>query len=163
MNNNISGNLIDLGCGGGQFLKKLKEKGLGFNLTAVDFSQEALIRTAERNIENLQIVRCNLKKLTKYFKKDSFDIATSIGTHEHIYDYITAFRQVYFILKKKGIFILALPKRESLKGDWYYNFEDQSYWCKAREKWIRDIESCGFRYISEDFEIKHWIFILEKV
>lgn len=105
-----SGKLIDLGCGSGLFLKLLKDQGTKFSMTAVDFSEEALKRTKEREIKDLTIIKCDLNKFSEQFQKDTFDIATSIGTHEHVYNYLDSFKEVNDILKAEGLFILALPE-----------------------------------------------------
>lgn len=160
--NITGGKLIDLGCGSGQFLKTLSDKGMTFDMTAVDFSTEALERVKEKGINNLKAVKSNLNNLDEHFEKDYFDVAASIGTHEHIYDYIVSFQQINRILKNEGIFILALPKPRELKGDWFDDGE-QVWWRKSRQQWLRDLEICGFRLASEDLVAEHWIFILRKI
>jgi len=156
-----SGKLIDLGCGSGLFLKALSGKSMNFDTTAVDFSREALERVKEKGIENLKAIRCNLNNLDEQFKENSFDIATSIGTHEHIYDYIVSFKQINSILKKEGVFILALPKPREIKGDWFDDGQ-QVWWRKSQEQWLGDLKTCGFKLTFQDLVAEHWIFILKK-
>jgi len=155
------GELIDLGCGSGLFLSLLKDKGTEFNLTAVDFSEEALKRTKEKGIKNLTIIKCGLNNLIEKFKKDTFDIATSIGTHEHIYDYPDSFRQIHSILKPGGLFVLAVPSGGQLNNDWY-NDGLQTSWRNTEEKWTSDAASCGFKLFSKAIAGGHWILIFKK-
>jgi cyclopropane fatty-acyl-phospholipid synthase-like methyltransferase len=156
-----SGKLIDLGCGSGLFLSILQQKN-DFNVTAIDFSKEALNRLNERKIKNVKVDRYHLNELTKFFTESIFDLATSIGTHEHVNNYMDSIKQVHTILKQSGLFIIALPTASDPKNDWF-NDSHQTWWRNSEEKWLNDLISCGFQITHRDKVADHVIFYLRKI
>ncbi|MBU2099605.1 methyltransferase domain-containing protein, partial [Candidatus Micrarchaeota archaeon] len=87
--------LLDVGCGGGFFLKQA-EKFL--KCFGVDFSLEALIQ-AKKNC-NADLILASASSLP--FKDRSFDFVSCLGSLEHFIEMEKALNEMQRVLKNKG-------------------------------------------------------------
>ena len=98
-NKNI--NILDIGCGNGYFLDRLKE--LGFSkLAGVDISNY-LIDKSHRHF----VVDINTEKLPLPDK--SVDVITAFQVLEHVENYFLILHEAYRVLKNGGHFIFSVP------------------------------------------------------
>ena len=108
--------LLDVGSGSGQFLYEMKRKGLEvYGIEPGEFDKE----NAKK--EKLNIKQTTLKNAK--FKDETFDIVTMNHVLEHVNNPKETLKEIHRILKKNGLFIVAVPNYNSLaykifKSDW---------------------------------------------
>lgn len=104
--------LLDVGCGGGDFLLICKDK--GFHVAGVELSKGA-------------IKLCRKKGLHNIFMKDideikaAYDIITLFDVAEHLEDPKSFFKKLYHRLNPEGIVYLETP-RKSIADIYLYIF-----------------------------------------
>ena len=143
---NYLGDILDIGCGHGIFLKRLKERSGNkiTSLTGIDISPKS-IEIARNNIPEANLIVSPATKLP--FKNKSFDFVFIIDTFCYIINFENALREVKKVLKPGGTFIFNFGNKNwILLNDNYY---------KIRKK--HEIPSCENRFSLK--EIKN---LLEK-
>lgn len=132
---------LDIGCGTGMMLKELSECRLN---VGVDLSFQALLHCKKRGLRNVTLA--DLRQPIP-FKSESFDIITMLDVLEHLDDDRFALKEVYRILKPKGLFILTVPAHPFL---WTYWDEILGHKRRYRADSLREIlKSSGYK--SERF------------
>ena len=111
------GELLDVGCGSGQFLSTMKSLGWGVMGVEIDENATAI---AQKEY-GLKIYNGNLEEAQ--FPNNSFDVVTLNHVIEHVYDPIKILIECRRILKPLGKLILTTPNLESLghtifRKDW---------------------------------------------
>jgi 2-polyprenyl-3-methyl-5-hydroxy-6-metoxy-1,4-benzoquinol methylase len=102
------GNLLDVGCGNGNFLVLMQK--LGWNVSGVEPDVNAAMIARER----LGVI-VNIGTLEKAdLLDDSFDAITAHHVIEHIHDPIRFLREVWRVLKPDGKLVVTTPNIESL-------------------------------------------------
>lgn len=102
------GKLLDVGCGGGRFLNRMKKR--GWQVEGIDFDEQATQRVASR-----YQIKTYVGDLTQCALPDnSFDAITMSQTIEHLYDPLTTLRESLRILKPGGILIMTTPNVDSI-------------------------------------------------
>ena len=95
--------IANLGCGKGTHSIPMEHR--GFRVVNADFSVDALVLTRDyyesQGFKPL-LVRCDIKALP--FKTETFDIVMNFGVMEHFHDIEVPYREMYRILKPKGVF-----------------------------------------------------------
>jgi len=109
-------NLLDVGCGTGDFLKVAKDN--NWNVLGVEPNLEA--RTiANRKTENSVF---DIEQLLK-FKKHSFDVITLWHVLEHLSKLEQHITILESLLKPNGRLVIAVPNYKSFDANYY-----KSYW-----------------------------------
>jgi len=113
------GAMLDIGCGNGWFIYKMKN--LGWNVKGVEPSKAGA--EAGRRIGGLDIHHGDL--LTANYPSDSFDYIRSNHSFEHISNPNEVLDEIYRILKPGGKVFIGVPNINSytgnlFKGYWYY-------------------------------------------
>jgi len=108
LNGQRKGRLLDIGCGSGAFLAKMRE--LGWNVTGVEFDRKT-VKVAREHF-GLNIYEGTLEEAD--FFENEFDVLTMNHVIEHFYDPITTLKEVYRILKPGGKLVIITPNIESL-------------------------------------------------
>lgn len=102
-------NVLDFGCGGGLFCRKLYE--MGFDVTGYDESEE-LIKTARVNtFEEVTITDSS----TTVAQKGKYDLITSIMVFQFINDIDTTINNILSCLKPNGLIIYVVFNPEFIK------------------------------------------------
>lgn len=97
-----TGKLLDIGCGTGNFLLEMKNR--GYDVCGIDISPQAC--KIARN-KGLKIYNGDLKK--HHFPGKSFDIVTLWHVFEHLYNPSDILKEIGRILKDDGILIIETP------------------------------------------------------
>jgi 2-polyprenyl-3-methyl-5-hydroxy-6-metoxy-1,4-benzoquinol methylase len=102
------GRLLDVGCGGGRFLNRMKK--CGWQVEGTDFDEQAANKvTARYGIKTHvgDLSQCALSA-------NSFDVITMSQTIEHLYDPQATLRESLRILKPGGLLVMTTPNALSL-------------------------------------------------
>lgn len=107
---NLNGKkVLEIGCGGAQCGIAMAKKGA--KVTGIDISEEQLNfakKLAKKNNVNLNFYQGDVKKLPQ-IKSHSQDLVFSAWALFYVDDIKSCFEEVHRVLKKKGIFVVALP------------------------------------------------------
>jgi SAM-dependent methyltransferase len=101
--------ILDIGCGGGETLKKLAQKTLQGTVFGIDHSKDMVNFSREVNKENVKkdrvfVVEGSVEKMK--FSDDFFDLVTGIETYYFWPNLSDAFREIKRVLKPKGKLLL---------------------------------------------------------
>lgn len=102
------GRLLDVGCGGGRFLNRMKKR--GWQGEGIDFDAQAAEKvTARYDIKTYvgNLAQCALPA-------NSFDVITMSQTIEHLYDPNATLIESLRILKPGGLLVMTTPNVKSI-------------------------------------------------
>lgn len=102
-------NVLDFGCGGGLFCRKLYE--MGFEVTGYDES-EALIKTARVNTPQ-EVTITNSRTIAA--QKGKYDLITSIMVFQFINDIDSTIKNIVSLLKPNGLIVYAVFNTKFIK------------------------------------------------
>jgi ubiquinone/menaquinone biosynthesis C-methylase UbiE len=105
---NISKNnkILDIGCGGGEFIKILSKKYRRIKIFGIDISEDAIeIATKNNGNENISFIKSDIGKMP--FENNYFDIITAFQTYYHWDNIKNNLKEIYRILNNNGILIIA--------------------------------------------------------
>lgn len=109
------GNVLDIGCGVGDYLNYCKSK--GWNIAGVEPDADA--RKISENKLNVNILRPNdLSQIPD----NSFDVVTMWHVLEHVENLHEEIRQLERIVKNGGRLVIALPNHNSFDAQFYGEF-----------------------------------------
>lgn len=103
-----TGKLLDVGCGGGRLLNRMKKR--GWQVEGTDFDEQAAQRVASRygiKTHVGDLPQCGLPA-------DSFDAIVLSQAIEHLYDPKTTLRECLRILKPGGLLVMTTPNAHSI-------------------------------------------------
>lgn len=102
------GKLLDVGCGGGRFLKRMKRR--GWQVEGIDFDAQATKKVTARFG-----IKTHVGDLTQCaLPADSFDVITMSQSIEHLYDPNAVLRESLRILKPGGLLVMTTPNVMSI-------------------------------------------------
>ncbi len=110
-----SGQILDIGCGTGEFLNFMKQKNWE------TFGIEPEVKAKEFAINNYHLDIFPEDKLNE-FDKNKFDLITMWHVLEHVYDLNERLGIISDLLKNDGIFINALPIIDSPDAKKFGNY-----------------------------------------
>lgn len=105
-----SGNIIDLGCGGGLTLKRLSAESANSKLFGLDFSDVSVAKSSETNKDDIASGKMNILKASidnMPFEDNHFDLVTSFETIYFWADHIKTLKEIKRVMKKGSVFLLA--------------------------------------------------------
>lgn len=103
-----SDRIIDLGCGTGYYLFLLSNLPVKLNLVGIDNDHKAMQEAKELLYrKHIRFVYGDLHKMP--FKNHSFDKAVISEVLEHVENDEKVLREIYRILKPKGIVVISVP------------------------------------------------------
>ncbi len=101
--------VLDAGCGWGKNTITLSK--LGAKVVAIDLCD---LKPAKEYVkdDNVLFLKADLRKLP--FQDNEFDFVICEGVLHHMDEYLTAFNQLYRVLKKKGVIVIGVFGRGGL-------------------------------------------------
>ena len=102
-------NILDIGCGTGIYLEQLKNFGFK-NFYGIDISKRMLSKAKKRIYSNYKDEKervINADILNIPFPDSFFNITFSIRTFSHVFNKLTAIKEISRVSKKDGYFILV--------------------------------------------------------
>lgn len=99
--------ILDIGCGTGGFIKKIKKVYNSKEIIGTDFSKDALKIAKKKNPE-VKFIKINLLQIPKKLH-GSFSTIICSEVLEHIQDVNLAVKNLNRLLKKNGIIVLSVP------------------------------------------------------
>ena len=124
MHSDYRGAILDVGCGQGLLLKKLRTRAAqGSTFFGVDISPK-LCEIARKNNPEATITVGDVEALT--YADNSFDIITMTEVLEHLLDFNKALSEIHRVLKSGGILIVSVPNRDWASYDFYDKIRNHS-------------------------------------
>jgi ubiquinone/menaquinone biosynthesis C-methylase UbiE len=157
--------ILDVGCGEGFTLKKLKEKGIGENNEGIDYSKDA-VEIGNRIYPHLKIKQGDVYNLN--YKDDAFDLSICTEVLEHLNNPTKAVKEIMRVTSKYIVF--SVPNEpffimaNFLRGKYLKNFgnhpEHINHWtAKGFEKFLT---SQGLKVVKSKHPFA-WSLVLVRV
>jgi ubiquinone/menaquinone biosynthesis C-methylase UbiE len=137
---NVRGNkILDLGCGAGDFCRKLISLGAN-SIIGVDISSKMLELATRSNVDGIKFLNIPMEELD--FSAETFDLVVSSLALHYVADLHALFKKIYNWLKPSGVFLFSMehPVVTSSQGihqGWIQdNMSNKSYWpldCYSQE------------------------------
>ena len=124
----LTGRLLEIGCGQGEFLTLAREA--GFEVTGVEFSMDAVER-ANKKLGD-KCVRCGTLEEQK-FQDYAFDVIVLFDVIEHVRRPLETLHEIKRLIKPDGVIFLVTPSLDSwsaslMKNEWVeFKIEHLSY------------------------------------
>lgn len=138
-------NLLDIGCGTGDFLQVAKQQ--NWNVTGVEPNVNAR-EIANRKVTNTVYDIDALRTL----KNESFDVITLWHVLEHLPNLKEDVSTLKRLLKPKGVLIIAVPNYKSFDATYYNNF--WAAYDVPRHLWHFSQTSISKLFASENMKIE---------
>ncbi|WP_289043769.1 class I SAM-dependent methyltransferase [uncultured Olleya sp.] len=139
-------NLLDFGCGTGDFLKTALNN--GWNVSGIEPNSEA------RSIANSKTKQSVLdSEGVKTYKKHSFDVITLWHVLEHIPNLESQISILKDLLKPNGVLIIAVPNYKSYDANHYKQF--WAAYDVPRHLWHFDKKSISKLFLSINMTVQN--------
>ncbi len=109
----LSGKILEVGCGIGNFTKTLTKFG---KIWAIDID-ENFIKQTKKEVTDAKIGFGDIEKDKYFFKDEKFDTVVCINILEHIKEDSRAIDNMHKIFKEEGTLILLVPAHPFLYGE----------------------------------------------
>jgi 2-polyprenyl-3-methyl-5-hydroxy-6-metoxy-1,4-benzoquinol methylase len=117
LHSKMRGKLLDVGCGNGWFLKKMKN--LKWDVMGVDFDSAAVDFCTSQGLD----VKFGSLQSQNY-PENHFDVITINHVIEHVHDPLELVKECKRILKKNGLLIIETPNTQS----WLHKYVFKENW-----------------------------------
>jgi ubiquinone/menaquinone biosynthesis C-methylase UbiE len=149
--------ILDIGCGGGEFLKFLYDSNDSYLLYGLDHSPEMIELSSKINKRAIEKNRLKLLQGSVtdiQLDNSQLDLITAFETVQFWPDTDKSFSEIARLLKTGGQFLIINR----------YPSEGTKWWkiakIKSDKEYISKLENAGFSKISVDFEFKNgWIIV----
>lgn len=140
----LNGKILEVGCGIGNFTKSLIEYG---EVYGIDIRKDYIEKTEKRlSGSNAKTGLGDIEKGRYFFMAQKFDNVICINVLEHIENDNQAIKNLYEVLKDKGILILLIPAHSFLFGE---IDESIGHFRRYTKKDIKQkLENEGFRILQ---------------
>jgi 2-polyprenyl-3-methyl-5-hydroxy-6-metoxy-1,4-benzoquinol methylase len=164
LHSQVGGNLLDIGCGNGWFIKNMQS--LKWDVTGIDFDPEAIKYCKSQGL-NVSLGSLHSQKYPDTF----FNVITINHVIEHIHDPLSLLKECYRILKKGGILIIETPNTNS----WLHKYIYKEYWLNLDpprhlllfnpQNLKKLVNNAGFNSIKATSVIRNefWIYIVSRL
>ncbi len=112
------GQILDVGCGDGFFLRSVKD--IGWEVHGVEMSEEAVHRAKSMGVEH--VTRGTFDDAS--YPDSFFDVIRFWSVLEHIHDPVDTLAKARQLLKPGGILVIQVPNYRSTVARWF-----GSRWC----------------------------------
>lgn len=109
----LSGDILDVGCGTGEFLAQCRDK--GFSVWGVDIAERNIIEAARRH-GITTVFKGTLADFVAAHPDKKFDVITFFEIVEHLADPIAFFNDVKKALKLDGKIVMSVPNLDRFGG-----------------------------------------------
>jgi SAM-dependent methyltransferase len=145
---NLPGRILDVGCGGGLFLRMMKER--GFDCLGLDFSAEAARVAWEVN--GVRVLTGDLT--TAQIEPESCALITMYHVAEHLLDPAAYLHAASRLLRPEGRLIVQVPDRDcweaAMLGERWTGLDVPRHIHVFRSSDLRRLlRSCGFEPVRE--------------
>lgn len=152
--------ILDIGCGGGVFVRELKEK---FKIFGCDISLDLLLSIPKDNLKN-NFLASRVEKLS--FKKKTADLIICSELLEHLQELELSLKEIQRVLKKNGYLIITVPNLycyDSLEGKFTIITKIINF-INAFRRFLKkeEIYKYGYNTHINKFTPNHWKNILKK-
>ncbi len=154
---NRGGNALDVGCGTGEFLLELRDRGWNVTGQEVNGNAAGIAIGAGLAVRACPLDRCG-------FEAESFDLVTLWDVVEHLPDPVSTLREIRRILKPSGRLVLSTPDLGSLDSrlfaGWWHGLEIPRHLVLFGPETIRHaLQRAGFemverKYISGSYHVR---------
>ncbi len=150
---NKKGRLLDIGCADGTTTSQIKKLRPDLSVIGIDLYKPA-INFANKNNTNIKFIVADAHKLP--FKKNHFDVVTTIEVLEHMHDSNQVIGEIHRTLKPDGTLIIVQDTDSLLfKAVWWFWTKSKgSVWknshisCMRPNELIRLVKKNGFKIKS---------------
>jgi ubiquinone/menaquinone biosynthesis C-methylase UbiE len=159
-NNNLpkdNSKILDIGCGGGEFLSFLYNSNESYKLYGLDHSPEMIELSSKIN---KRAIEQNCLKLLQgsvtiiLVENSHLDLVTAFETVQFWPDIDKSFLEIYRILKVGGQFLII--NRYPPEGSKWWKIAK----IKSDKDYMHKLEKAGFNRITVDFKFKNgWIVV----
>lgn len=146
-------NVLDIGCGGGETLRRMAEKINGGHLTGVDYSAVSVKMSRERNSENIScgkmgIVEASVENLP--FEDNSFDKIITVESFYFWKNPQEDLKEVYRVLAENGTFLIVadIYGGAELSEDEIKNIRKYNLFNPTPEEFENLLENAGFKDVK---------------
>lgn len=152
------GRILDIGCGTGTFLQKMKEK--NWDVYGIEITEWAGNKAKERVGDDRILISNfpfadNGKSHERIFPNNYFDVITLWHVLEHVECPICLTKEIYRLLKTSGLLIIEVPNLDSLSLKIFQNKyslhrvpEHLTYWSKDSLKLLLENNNYKIESIS---------------
>jgi len=158
--------LLEVGCGGGRNAGELMKKFPAAKMTAIDYSEVSVGKTADYNKEAVASGRCIVKQgdvsaLT--LPKETYDLATAFETIYFWPGLAKCFAQVAGVLKPGGTFMIVNESDGTDEGSLKFEKIIDGMKCHTTEEISAALTEAGFSGIKAyHHKNKPWITVVAK-
>lgn len=144
-------NILDLACGTGNYLKAQQQyfKSSRIHWFGCDLST-AMLKFAEKKLKGVNLKIADAAYLP--YPSNFFDLVSCNWAFQHFTDKNSAVREIYRVLKPKGIFIMKNISPELMPKWWIYNLfpstkkiDKERFW--SNKKLFTQFEKAGFEVV----------------
>ena len=146
--------LIDIGCGTGEFLFKLRDH---FNtLIGIDISPHAIEFTKKRVGEDKNVILHQGELASFRFPDEYFNVCLCLDVLEHVRDLSSLLQEIYRILQAGGEIIVTVPNWYDIINRRIFNRNPSHVHTLIPWHWMWLLQQAGFKirfYRSVDFPL----------
>lgn len=136
----MQGNLLDAGCGEGNYLNSLIKKfGKRFNYTGIDVSRNAVMLAREKIGKKAKLIEGEIHTLKA---KGSYDVIVCGEVIEHIKEDEKFVKQLANLLRGNGFLVLSAPLNKKLWSE--YDVDAGHFRRYEKEELFGMLERAGF-------------------
>jgi len=147
-----SGRALDLGCGDGAFLARIRSAGWHGSLHGVERGGEAVRAARQRGIEVEQT------SVEEFVPRDAFDLVVLRHVIEHVRDPRSLLERVRAMLRPGGIAYVATPDEEALSarvfGRYWHGYDPPRHLWVFRPPTLRRLHvEVGLELVGERWDL----------